>query len=154
MSKKKYCYTLASLVLVIVFILLPTRIVSMGDYPYCLSIDQCECGASGFLYTKSLGFIKVPYFYRSCFFTKRRLVMEAKQREQMAQQAEQARQERLQKLYNSNICDPGWLPVDKHCEKCDSSEAFKVSESDCSKCNQYEELRFYDSQSGECKLKQ
>ena len=55
---------------------------------------------------------------------------------------------------NENSCDTDWLFVNDHCERCDSSETFKVSESDCLKCNQYEELRVYDSQSGECKPKQ
>ena len=52
-----------------------------------------------------------------------------------------------------NSCDLGWIFVNGHCGKCDSSETFKVSESDCLKCNQYEELRVYDSQSGECRPK-
>ena len=57
------------------------------------------------------------------------------------------------KVLESNSCDTGWIFVNDHCERCDSSETFKVSESDCLKCNQYEELRVYDSQSGECKPK-
>ena len=59
----------------------------------------------------------------------------------------------LSQSFESNSCDTDWIFVNDHCERCVSSETFKVSESDCLKCNQYEELRVYDSQSGECKLK-
>ena len=48
----------------------------------------------------------------------------------------------------------GWFPVDRHCEKCDTTAVFKVAESDCLICNQYKQIRVYDSQSGECKLKE
>ena len=175
MSKKFYYCIFALAILIVILILLPAgrghwlwscdRLVYSLEEEKddcarpCFSSDQCECGARGYVYTKSLGGIDIPYFYKSCtlkhILSRLNLVeIYRKKRREQQQREKEYKRARLLELYRSNIlCDSGWIPIDNHCERCDSSETFKVSESDCLKCNQYEELRLYDSQSGECRPK-
>ncbi len=152
---KNFFYTILVLaILIVLFDLLPSgKGYWAGNYPDCYSIDQCECGASGYMHTKSLGFIEIPYSLESCSSTHERVAKEREEINYLKKKQEKESEERLQELFEANSCDTGWIFVNDHCERCDSSETFKVSESDCLKCNQYEELRVYDSQSSKCKLK-
>ena len=115
----------------------------------CLCENQCEGDADGFIGIRYL----IPGYF-SCVPDQLRRQIEQEEMRKYAEIQEKQREERLQKLYNSNICDPGWIPVEKGCLPCNIPQAVKVSESDCLKCNQFEELRIYDAQSGACKPKQ
>lgn len=152
MSKKFCYYILALVILIVTLILLPSeKGYWTGDYTFCWSEDQCECGASGYVSTKSLGFIEIPYAFESCASMHPDLLTEA-EKEQIRQAAEEKKKAKWQALLNS--CDPGWIMINGHCVRCDSLEVYKISEVDCLKCNRYELVRIYDPQSGECRLKE
>ena len=155
MSKKFYLVVACS-VLVLGFFCYPVEFEALdlpegywvgADDCLCDCIDLCECGASGFVHTKSFLGIKIPYHFSLC---PKQPTFEQKQREEKKEETKRA--QKIQEL--SHSCDNGWILVNDHCERCDSTETFKVPKSDCLKCNQYEELRVYESQSGECKPKE
>ena len=65
---KNFFYAILVLaILIVLFDLLPSgKGYWAGNYPDCYSIDQCEFGARGFMKTKSLGFIEIPYHLSEC----------------------------------------------------------------------------------------
>ena len=151
---KKYSYLfIVLIILVIAIAFLPSgKGYYIGDVS-CDSIDMCEC-ASGYVHTKSIGSVEIPYYFSSCTSTHQKIARNTAEMKKYAREQEKQRVKRLNELFESKSCDIGWIFVNDHCERCDSSETFKVTKSDCLKCNQYEELRVYDSRSKECKLKE
>ena len=91
-----------------------------ADNCKCKCTYLCECGAEGFMETKSFLGVKIDYRFYKC--PKQPTAAEKRRAKQLE---EEEREKKLQKL--SNSCDPGWILVDNHCESCDSSETFKVS---------------------------
>ena len=73
---RKYRYLISILIILVVLVvlfyavLLPSLPAGkgywVGNYPSCYSVDQCECGAKGYMETKTLGSITIPYSFISC----------------------------------------------------------------------------------------